>query len=191
MYCYSLFTCSFYFFFLLFVFFIQSLSFCCTAVASVTKTKYHKFKQMILDLELESRYETLSNWCICFLGKALHWTLIWPLICCPTVEVAVEEREHATGEEPEHEPILISAGIIFFSLNTSASVPCRCVPHMGRCWRVQRSDATGIEAYACTSMHISPDYINAWIISIPASCRSPRTFPYRACPVQTPLTVWS
>lgn len=36
--------------------------------------------------------------------------------CHPTVEVAVEEREHATGEEPEQEPILIPAGIIISPL---------------------------------------------------------------------------
>ncbi len=159
--------------------------------------KYHKFKLIILDLDNQIWNPEQLMHLFPRQSPALDFNLTFNfklcLRCRPTVEVAVEEREHATGEEPEHEPILIPAGIIFFSLNTSASVPCRCerVPLMGRCWRVQRSDATCIEAYACTSMHISPDYINAWIISIPASCRSPHTFPYRAWPVQTPLTVWS
>jgi len=116
------------------------------------------------------------------------------MYCHLTVGEAVVEREHATGEEPEQEPILIPAGIIlsssYFSLNTSASVPCRCerVPHMGRCWRVQQSEATCQEAYACTGLHISPDYINARIIRIPASCHSIRTLLYRVRPFQIPLT---
>ncbi|XP_052446900.1 C3 and PZP-like alpha-2-macroglobulin domain-containing protein 8 isoform X1 [Carassius gibelio] len=33
-----------------------------------------------------------------------------PFSHCPQMEVAVEEREHGTGEEPEQEPILIPAG---------------------------------------------------------------------------------
>lgn len=79
---------------------------------------------------------------------------------------------------------------LLFLLNTSASVPCRCerVPHMGRCWKVQQSETTCKEAYACTGLHISPDYINARIIRIPASCRSTRTLLYRVWPFQIPLT---
>lgn len=48
-----------------------------------------------------------------YLTKVKYINLAYLSVYCHlTVGVAIEERERATGEEPEQEPILIPAGII-------------------------------------------------------------------------------